>query len=70
MTGKPIDYLISKEITPHTVATQIVNEVENIEEIYCVVKSKDGNWVEIMAGTTGGLAQAVLMLQKYWNEAI
>lgn len=70
MNNGKIDYLIQKDITPHTVVTQIVNEVENIDEIYCVVKNKEGDWVEIMSGTHAGLAFAALCLQKYWGETV
>lgn len=56
--------------TIHTLITELVEKVELIEEIYMVVKDKDGNFEEVLCGDLAGLGVSIAVLQKYMMEHI
>ena len=65
-----VNRFMPKEISPHAVVQHLLNELNDIEELYIVVKDKKGNYNEVITGETGGLAFAILVLQKYFMEHI
>lgn len=66
MTDDTIARLIPKGHlgTPATVVDDLVARLDTMEEIYCVVKDKDGGTQEYVAGNLGGLTFAILVLQQ------
>lgn len=62
--------LLPKDITPHAVVADLNHLIADgrVEEIYVVVKTKDGEWAPSCSGNLAGLAFAALYLQKFWNE--
>lgn len=59
-----------KEISPHAILCHLQHELPEIEELYIVIKDKKGNYNEVICGETGGLAFAILVLQKYFMDRI
>lgn len=57
-----------KEISPHAIVSHLQAELSEIDEIYMVVKDKDGNYYEIICGETGGLAFSIQILQMYFAD--
>jgi hypothetical protein len=57
---------LPRETSPHTIVTHLQNELndDNIVEIYIVVRDRKGNYNETLYGDVGGLAFAILVLQK------
>lgn len=53
-----------------TVVDDLVARLETMEEIYVVVKDKDGTHQEYLSGNLGGLAFAILVLQQKALEAL
>jgi hypothetical protein len=60
----------SREITPHAVVNWLFDELLNIEEIYVVIKDKEGNYVEAVKGDAGGAAYAALIIQQIAVETL
>lgn len=56
--------------TPATVVDDLVARLDTMQEIYVVVKDKDGSSQEYLAGDLGGLTFAILVLQKCAMEAL
>lgn len=56
--------------TPQTVVDDLVSRLASMEEIYCVVKDKDGTNQEYLSGNLGGLTFAILVLQQKALEAL
>lgn len=54
----------------HGVVTHLNERVEAISEIYTVVKLKDGSFYECISGDTGGMAFAVIVLQKHMLDIL
>ena len=65
---KVIHLVNSKDITVRSVIADLCNIEEQIDEIYVVVKTKEGQWAPSLAGDLGGLAFAILFLQDQWNK--
>lgn len=63
-----IKHLVTKEITVRSVIADLCNIESEIDEIYIVVKTKDGQWVPSLCGDMAGLAFAALYLQQHWME--
>lgn len=65
-----IGKLLPKVVTPHAIVADLNHLIADnrIEEIYVVVKTKNGDWAPSCSGDLAGLAFAVLYLQKYWSE--
>lgn len=53
-----------------TVVDDLVARLETMDEIYVVVKDKDGSSQEYLAGDLGGLTFAILVLQQKALEAL
>lgn len=62
-------HLVPKDITVRSVIADLTNIESEIEEIYLVVKTKDGQWAPSLCGDLQGLAFAILFLQQHWNES-
>lgn len=56
--------------TPATVVDDLVARLDTMQEIYCVVKDKDGSSQEYLCGDLGGLTFAILVLQQKALEAL
>lgn len=56
--------------TPATVVDDLVARLDSIQEIYVVVKDKDGSSQEYLSGDLGGLTFAILVLQQKALEAL
>lgn len=56
--------------TPATVVDDLMARLDTIEEIYVVVKDKDGTSQEYLAGNLAGLTFAILVLQQKALEAL
>lgn len=53
------------QITPTTLVNNLLDNLGNLEEIYCVVKTKDGSFIEVCSGNAGGVAFSIVVLQNY-----
>lgn len=60
----------SREITPHAVVNWLNEELSRTDEIYVVLKDKDGNFVDAICGNAGGAAFAALILQQKAVETL
>lgn len=54
--------------TVYSLVTEMGCAVENFEEIYAVVKMKDGRWLVLETGTNMGLAFGIAILQDHLSE--
>ena len=63
-----IHRFMPKDISPHAIVSHLQAELEEISELYIIVKDKSGNYNEVVCGETGGLAFAIMVLQKYWMD--
>lgn len=70
MNQSNLKKFMPKEISPHAIVSHLQNELADIDELYIVVKDKAGNYNEVICGETGGLAFAILVLQKYWMGSV
>jgi len=61
---------MSKEISPHAIVSHLQGELDDIDEIYIVIKDKAGNYNEVICGETGGLAFAIAVLQKFLMRSL
>lgn len=70
MPKSKVTHLVNtKDITVRSVVADLCNLESEIDEIYVVIKTKDGRWVPSIAGDLGGMAFAILFLQQYWNDS-
>lgn len=51
--------------SPHGLVSFLNEEVDDIAEIYCVIRTKDGTFSPQIIGNAAGLAFAILVLQQY-----
>ena len=53
------------ELAPsvHGVINSLTADLPQIEEIYVIVKRRDGGWYDSISGDTAGIAFAILLLQ-------
>lgn len=59
-----------KEISPHAVVCHLQNEIENIAELYVVIKDKHGDFYEALTGSNQGLAFSIVVLQKHLMDRL
>lgn len=57
-------------ITPHAILAELNETLPDIEELYVVVKTKDGTYNEMICGEVRGLSFSIVILQKYLIEAL
>lgn len=63
-------YKAGAQHTVHTLITELAEKVDSIEELYVVVKDKDGNFQESLCGDMAGVCFAALLLQKFALENV
>lgn len=59
-----------KGISKHAIASDIQHSLEEIDELYVVMKYKNGDWGHSMSGDVQGLAFAILILSQYAQESL
>lgn len=60
----------SREITPHAVVNWLNEVLSETDEIYAVIKDKDGNFAEAICGDAGGASFSALILQQKALETL
>lgn len=68
MGTSKVTHLVTRDITPRAVIADLRNIEDDIDEIYLVIKTKDGRWAPSLSGDLEGFAFAILLLQQYWNQ--
>lgn len=61
---------IPKGISKHAIVSDLQHSLEDVEELYVVMKYKNGDWGHSMSGDVQGLAFAILILNQYALESL
>lgn len=64
-----MSHLISDHISVQSCVTDVLSQIDEIDEIYLVYRRKDTNrYYENMSGDVKGLLFAILIMQAYANN--
>lgn len=70
LSNPQVQHITLVDPTPHAIVNELVTHINDIEEMYVIVKTKDGNWQESMVGDLQGLVFASFILSESAGKAL
>lgn len=70
MSNEVIDFQTDAKASPQTLLLDLQQEISEVEQLFMVVKYKDGQYGSKVAGKSDALAYAIAILQEFLLESI